>query len=738
MKRRTVVLLLVFCALLAPPCAPARAAASLELYGTFHAMGVIVTLDSGDDPDGDATAAVAYRVAGSGDYGAGFPLSRIEGTGFVGSLFWLDPDTVYDVRVTLGDPGDDIDGTILNGQASTRAEPTIPAPTASHYVSPTGSGDTCSLGTPCSLTEGLSQAYAGDQVVLLGGTYYLDGYNMLRSGTAGAPIVVRGQTGEQAILDGSDPGSFTWSPYGSSGVYQTPIGYSPHVVLADGERLFPYQNLGNLENLSRNGTPGFLVSGNTLYVHLAGDANPGSATMVISRYNNAFTVEQSHIAFLDLTFRYYGEGEYAKAIYFDGASDNLVRGCVFASNDLGIGIKRASGRNTIEENEFYDTIFDWPWADIKEVGGIEDGGVGFYDPVTGRGNVIRRNTFHDDFDGLGLCPSDTAALTNETDFYENTVYRMGDDGVETDGRCSNVRLWGNTFHDVLMGISFAPVYGGPVYAIRNLVYRTGVGNNDYSGSPFKFNSGYGQSGPMILLHNTADAALAGNNGLYIKEPGTWDVIYARNNIWAGTEFAIENYNADQPADLDYDDLWNGNSGDLVRWDGMGYATLPAFSSAKGQETHGLSLAPGFADARNGDYGLASTSELIDAGVTIPGINDGYAGMAPDVGAYECVPSLTLHGRPGDSTIYLDWQVGATLPPTSTWQIAYDPPVGTPPSPVMGIPEPNRAYTLTGVTNYQWYTVTLTAVLDGAPALTDTTWVMPTDLFVYLPLVQRMD
>jgi hypothetical protein len=102
---------------------------------------------------------------------------------------------------------------------------------------------------------------------------------------------------------------------------------------------------------------------------------------------------------------------------------------------------------------------------------------------------------------------------------------MGDDGMETDGDCSNVRIWGNTFHDVLMGISLAPARIGPVYAIRNLIYRTGVGNNTYTGSPFKFNSsGYGRSGPMYLFHNTSDAALTDprSNGLYVKEPGTWD------------------------------------------------------------------------------------------------------------------------------------------------------------------------------------------------------------------------
>ena len=76
--------------------------------------------------------------------------------------------------------------------------------------------------------------------------------------------------------------------------------------------------------------------------------------------------------------------------------------------------------------------------------------------------------------------------------------------------------------------------------------------------------------------------------------------------------------------------------------------------------------------------------------------------------------------------------------TSTWQIDYDGPTGDPPSPITGIISPTRAYTLTALTNYVWYTVTLNAMLDSMPFLTDTVAAMPTDLFVYLPLVLKGD
>lgn len=634
MKRIFLVLTILAPILIGAPALPAHASASVELYGTFNAMGVIVTIGAFDDPNSNAAANIEYRTGGAA-YRAGFPLTRINSTYFVGSLFWLTPNTTYDVRVTFTDPdGGALNGTTVSNTSTTRAEVNIPSPIHSYYVSPTGGGTLCTISVPCSLTQGIDLAVAGDAVILRGGVYYQGEITLPRSGSAGAPIVIRGYAGETAILDGGDPATFAWTAQGG-GVYQTTVNVaSPHLVTANGIRLMPYTSLADLQNLVWD-VPGFYANGTTVYVRLAGDANPNAATMVVSRYNHAFWVGQDNIYFVNLTFRHYGQGDYAKAIYFNNASDNLVQGCTFAINDLGIGIKNISHRNVIQDNIFSDTIFDWNWDAFYAGINLSSGGIRFYDPATGRGNIIRRNTFHDYFDGMGVCPDTTAAITNETDVYENLVYNAGDDGMETDGQCSNVRIWRNTFHDVLMGVSLAPVYTGPVYAIRNVIYRTGVGNNNYTGSPFKFNSGYGQSGAMYLFHNTADAALASNNGLYVKSPGTWSMIYARNNAWIGNNaYAIENYNTSQPINLDYDNLWNGNTGNLARWNNINYATLPSFVSATGQESYGRSVTPGFVNAATGNYALTAGSAMIDGGVFIPGIDDDYVGGAPDIGAFE--------------------------------------------------------------------------------------------------------
>jgi hypothetical protein len=79
-------------------------------------------------------------------------------------------------------------------------------------------------------------------------------------------------------------------------------------------------------------------------------------------------------------------------------------------------------------------------------------------------------------------------------------------------------------------------------------------------------------------------------------------------------------------------------------------------------------------------------------------------------------------------------VTAGLPVTTTWQISYAGPPGDQPSPITGLPEPTRAFNLTGLANYTPYTITLNAMLDGSPTLTDTIMAMPTDLNVLLPLL----
>ncbi|MBN2392725.1 MAG: hypothetical protein JXR84_18485, partial [Anaerolineae bacterium] len=229
------------------------------------------------------------------------------------------------------------------------------------------------------------------------------------------------------------------------------------------------------------------------------------------------------------------------------------------------------------------------------------------------------------------------------------------------------------------------------------------------------------------------------NGFAIFSPGSWTQLAAHNNIWAGTEYALYNANPTQPLDLDYDNLYTTLPGELAWWADLPdrhLNTLAELRAATGQELHGLNVVPGFANASVGDYTLGKGSDLIDAGMIIPGINDDYEGVAPDIGAYEFEPALALHAAPGDASIRLNWEVNVTLPPTTTWYVDYY----TETASIYTVTDPystTRSLVLTDhVQNYQWYTVTLHAMLDSTFWLSDTARAMPTDRFVYLPLVLK--
>jgi hypothetical protein len=146
--------------------------------------------------------------------------------------------------------------------------------------------------------------------------------------------------------------------------------------------------------------------------------------------------------------------------------------------------------------------------------------------------------------------------------------------------------------------------------------------------------------------------------------------------------------------------------------------------------------PRFRNAGASDYHLRPDSPAIDQGISLTGFNyDKEFVIRPqmaawDIGPYEAIPGLELVGIAANKAIHLAWSVNVTLPLTSTWTIDYAGTPGDQAPPITGIPADTRAYALTGLTNYEWYTVTLTT---DPPLLTATVSVMPTDIITYLPV-----
>jgi hypothetical protein len=152
------------------------------------------------------------------------------------------------------------------------------------------------------------------------------------------------------------------------------------------------------------------------------------------------------------------------------------------------------------------------------------------------------------------------------------------------------------------------------------------------------------------------------------------------------------------------------------------------SSTQGLSVLWLDLAP------ESDYYYAVNGQTISLSSTN---NGGVHLQSSDQGTALIIPAtgVALNGMPGDQAIRLSWTVTGTLPVTATWTIDYQGPLGDQIPPIPGIPGESDTYTLTGLTNYEWYAITLSAMLDGVAVFSDTVAVLPTDILIYMPLVR---
>lgn len=255
-----------------------------------------------------------------------------------------------------------------------------------------------------------------------------------------------------------------------------------------------------------------------------------------------------------------------------------------------------------------------------------------------RGNKIYSDAQHKFNDAMGETKNFSYGgfPNRDSDIYNNEISNAWDDGAEVEGADMNVRVWGNRFDDVYGAIGAATSSLGPLYVWRNVMLSARKGPNEDADS----NKGayflklgtedkkWGK-GKIYVFHNTMFQTPArfnfpetsgGNAGLAATGPRKYQInITSRNNILfvrSDSRSAIKDSSKDSTNDFDYD-LYNG-----------------VVSAAAGQEKNGIRAVPLFDTSRTGVYPLAAGSPGLDAGVRLPNFNDGFAGKAPDVGAFE--------------------------------------------------------------------------------------------------------
>ena len=476
----------------------------------------------------------------------------------------------------------------------------------------------------------------------------------------------------------------------SGGVHGRVLGFATNHVVADGTRLYAYGSLADLQALAAGAPGGFYFDGTTLSVKFADGSAPAGHVMNVARLEEGFVLDgRSHVRVEDLEIRHYGSGAFGKGVYLRQSSDCAVRGLkIHHVGSVGVWVKGGS-RNLVEGNEVWDTgIFGWKW-DLVKGSSAETTGISVTDNP-GRGNVIRGNTLHGTFNGMAPCgdaaPS-SGEVTCETDVYDNVLGQHLDDALEPEGHCSNVRIWGNRIQDVHMAFAVAPAAVGPMYIVRNVAWRHGNTRasqlDGWVSSALKINSGLSAPiGPLFLYHNTVLTDAPGTDAVALLSGGSSAGIRARNNLLAGTRYAL--YKTHGVAlDWDGDDLFTTDPSRFVRWTSGSFASLAAFQAGTGQEAHGISADPRLEDPAAGDFRPALDSPLLDAGRVLPGINDGFTGAAPDVGAFERgdgppLPTLSIgdvqvtEGNSGTVSAVFTLTLSQASPQTVTVQYATAP------------------------------------------------------------------
>jgi MYXO-CTERM domain-containing protein len=332
-----------------------------------------------------------------------------------------------------------------------------------------------------------------------------------------------------------------------------------------------------------------------------------------------------------------------------GATDNVVRRVHIRDVVLGIGAQD-------DQRDFYlcDNVVDGrlSWPSVY----ADDGGAHANDDgirVNGDGHVVCHNEIHGFGDAMKVEQDGSRAV----DFYGNEVTSAYDNGLELDATSGNARAFRNRFVNTYATLSFQPIYGGPAYALRNVIVNV-------AHEQLKLHSlgGTMVTSGIVVLHNT----FVSPDHAYTLEDSTMaHYVTIENNLWVGPAMPANGRVANWDAPIDSmtnvidSNGWYPDGQFQFGYGATGatYASFAALVAGGRYETHGVLLAtPIFAnglvgprdyhaivDVAAADVTLATGSNAIDRGVRFANVNDAFEGSGPDLGALERGCAVPLYG-----------------------------------------------------------------------------------------------
>ncbi len=320
---------------------------------------------------------------------------------------------------------------------------------------------------------------------------------------------------------------------------------------------------------------------------------------------------------------------------------------IYAHNSNGDAIKHS----TIQRNRIHHPKWDTnSWAELHDPS-EDPGNPNNYHPAGPQGiafsycdtgnNVIRYNEIWSDEDhyfndllGFGPNASYSGFPGPDSDIYGNYLANCFDDGIESEGSNTNVRIWNNFIEEVFLAIGNAATSVGPLYVWRNVSGRAyshpGSVYGDYGGF---IKMGYANSidwmtGHMYIFNNTIlQVNDHGTGGLGTSQDSNRYIFHCetRNNIFHTRNSTVNSISlnpSNSDNSFDYDLLNHPFPND--------------------QEVHGISGIPNYLlgapafdfNNKTGTFELSELSDGYDDGIIIPNFIESYTGNAPDMGAHE--------------------------------------------------------------------------------------------------------
>ncbi|WP_244224872.1 right-handed parallel beta-helix repeat-containing protein [Corallococcus sicarius] len=369
----------------------------------------------------------------------------------------------------------------------------------------------------------------------------------------------------------------------------------------------------------------------------------GGSGVVINGAINLFTQAYVHLEGLTVNGR----------IRFNGSRHVVIQRCTVNASSTYAGdgiVTYARAENAYIADNVVTGLTQWAEGSL----GVSGNNLGEGIAVTGPGHVILHNRVTGFRDGISLLEDDEAVDQYSIDILNNDLSGNADDGIEADFCFHNCRIVRNRLTHNFIALSSQPGLGGPTYFVRNAIYNA----VHLAFKPYRGSTG------DVLFHNTVvkngDAF-----GIYAGRPVTG--LYTRNNLFLGGAGGTFNtYSSGTGrvfhvpdlvvagSSLDHDGLGSTTGTFTGRLGATTFSSLQAlrtstteqhavqvdltvFSTAVAYPAAPMTLSP------TPDLRIRADSAAANAGQPLPNINEGFAGLAPDLGAFEAGAALPVYG-----------------------------------------------------------------------------------------------